>query len=447
MIAIQTNLKYKTVKIKDLLKMQDLKIPVYQRPYKWQEKNLVQLVNDIDLFKKKSAYRLGTMVIHHDSSELNIVDGQQRTISCILLFKAILQTIKISDPSLRNDLADIEKHLVSFQFDNPVSIKNIRENFNSIKRITAKLSEDFVRFFIHQCELIYFEIDHISEAFQFFDAQNARGKDLEPHDLLKAYHLREYSFKDEGHKLKDVAAWEEYQSDDLARLFSEYLFRIKSWTRGHSAHFFSKNEIYLFKGVNVDSIENYNYADSLRILHNFVDEYNSSYHRRIDLQKRAYPFQLDAPIINGRRFFEMISYYKLIFEETVTGIQQNSRLSEISKNIFKVIKEYPGWNRTGDTYVRTLFECALVFYVDKFGHHEINQAIEKIFAWSYKLRLQYYAIQFVSVDNYVLSENIFSDIKNSFSPHEALKRKVDYQFNMQREIIELQQILSSLYYI
>jgi len=447
MIATQTQLKYKTVKIKDLLKMQDLKIPVYQRPYKWQEKNVVQLVNDINLFKKKSAYRLGTMVIHHDSSELNIVDGQQRTISCVLLFKAILQTIKISDPSLRNDLADIEKHLVSFQFDNPVSIKNIRDNFNSIKRITAKLSEDFVRFFIDQCELIYFEIDHISEAFQFFDAQNARGKDLEPHDLLKAYHLREYSFKDEAHKLKDVAAWEEYQSDDLARLFSEYLFRIKSWTRGQSAHFFSKNEIYLFKGVNVDSIESYSYADSLRILHNFVDEYNSSYHRRIDLQKRAYPFQLDAPIINGRRFFEMISYYKLIFDETVIGIQQNSHLSEISKNIFKVIKEYPGWNRTGDTYVRTLFECALVFYVDKFGYYEINQAIEKIFAWSYKLRLQYYAIQFVSVDNYVLSENIFSDIKNSFSPQEALKRKVDYQFNMQREITELQQILSSLYYI
>lgn len=31
----------------------------------------------------------------------------------------------------------------------------------------------------------------ISEAFQFFDSQNARGKALYPHDLLKAYHLRE----------------------------------------------------------------------------------------------------------------------------------------------------------------------------------------------------------------------------------------------------------------
>ena len=32
-------------------------------------------------------------------------------------------------------------------------------------------------------------LQDISEAFQFFDSQNARGKDLEPHDLLKAYHL------------------------------------------------------------------------------------------------------------------------------------------------------------------------------------------------------------------------------------------------------------------
>jgi hypothetical protein len=29
------------------------------------------------------------------------------------------------------------------------------------------------------------------EAFQFFDSQNTRGKSLEPHDLLKSYHLRE----------------------------------------------------------------------------------------------------------------------------------------------------------------------------------------------------------------------------------------------------------------
>lgn len=43
------------------------------------------------------------------------------------------------------------------------------------------------------CELIVVITSDVSEAFQFFDSQNARGKALYPHDLLKAYHLREMS--------------------------------------------------------------------------------------------------------------------------------------------------------------------------------------------------------------------------------------------------------------
>ena len=43
----------------------------------------------------------------------------------------------------------------------------------------------------NRCELIVVITSDVSEAFQFFDSQNARGKALYPHDLLKAYHLRE----------------------------------------------------------------------------------------------------------------------------------------------------------------------------------------------------------------------------------------------------------------
>ena len=40
-------------------------------------------------------------------------------------------------------------------------------------------------------EVIVITVDKESEAFQLFDSQNSRGKALYPHDLLKAYHLRE----------------------------------------------------------------------------------------------------------------------------------------------------------------------------------------------------------------------------------------------------------------
>ncbi len=442
-------LRFKPITIQQLLQMQDLVIPVYQRPYKWKTDHMLQLIEDIDTFKRKSAYRLGTLVIHKEESEdeLNIVDGQQRTISCVLLFKAIQSTVTIEDPHLKRELNAIEKKLIDFKFNNKTSVYNIQQNYQEARRAVASCDEDFVRFFINHCELIYFEIGNISEAFQFFDSQNARGKDLDPHDLLKAFHLREYSEEDEKYKLDSVTVWEQYQTKDLAKLFSEYLFRIRSWSRSSSALFFDKSKIPLFKGVSLGKIGNYKYADALRILHHFTDEYNKSYHRQIDLGKKPYPFQLDAPIINGRRFFEMIGYYKEIFEIAAKNIQNDHVLNDMSKDILRAIRKYDGWTRIGDTFVRTLFECALVFYVDKFGHNQINQAIEKIFAWAYRLRFEYYAIQFVSVDNYVLQHNLFLDFKNSYSPREALSRSVDYNFRMQREIKPLKKILQNLYYL
>ena len=39
--------------------------------------------------------------------------------------------------------------------------------------------------------------ERLAEAFQLFDSQNNRGKSLEPHDLLKAYHLRQQDSEDE----------------------------------------------------------------------------------------------------------------------------------------------------------------------------------------------------------------------------------------------------------
>lgn len=39
-------------------------------------------------------------------------------------------------------------------------------------------------------EVVVLKVNEISEAFQLFDSQNTRGRALDPHDLLKAYHLR-----------------------------------------------------------------------------------------------------------------------------------------------------------------------------------------------------------------------------------------------------------------
>ena len=91
----------KIIKIKDFLCIKNLEIPEYQRPYKWQPKNVRQLIEDIIIHKDKSAYRIGTAVMYDDKYEnkeeseksIKIVDGQQRLITMSLISKA-LKSIK-----------------------------------------------------------------------------------------------------------------------------------------------------------------------------------------------------------------------------------------------------------------------------------------------------------------------------------------------------------------
>lgn len=70
-----------------------LKIPEYQRPYKWSARNVNQLLDDIEdaMARNKEVYRVGTLILHHDVKEdtWNIVDGQQRTITFFLILKCL----------------------------------------------------------------------------------------------------------------------------------------------------------------------------------------------------------------------------------------------------------------------------------------------------------------------------------------------------------------------
>ena len=321
--------------------------------------------------------------------------------------------------------------MVNPTFESEISKFNIHNNFLEISRIVSRsdFTEELIDFLLNRCEVVTFALNDVSEAFQFFDSQNARGKDLEPHDLLKAYHLREFSKSDEPLKASTVAHWENSNTDELATLFSQYLYRIRNWSKGNSARYFGKDDTPLFKGVNIDSVGHYPYVEQLRIAHHFVDHYNQQYERNVDGRTLDFPFHLDQIIINGRRFFEMATYYqdkisriKVASESESKNIENihelvgNTKLDGYAIEIMKTINGYKAMNRTGDSYVRIMFDCLLIYYIDKFGYVEISRAIEKIFIWAYSLRLKMQVVQLASIDNYVLEENLFKLIKEATRP-------------------------------
>lgn len=431
------------ISVSTLLQLADLTIPIYQRPYKWTARNINQLFQDIEKHKTKSAYRLGTIVFHQDDDDteaLNIVDGQQRTLTLVLAVFAIIEQRKgnLERQDLAEQLETLSEHLDDFMqrqhFESEISQLNLHQNYLEVKRLVSRheFTGHHIDFLLNKCEVVTFTLKDISEAFQFFDSQNARGRDLAPHDLLKAYHLREFSEQEESLKGVTVAGWEALESDELSALFAEYLYRIRHWALGHSARYFGKNDVGLFKGVNVDNIEHFPYVESLRITHHYVDEYNQQYHRKVDGQIKRFPFHLDQMIINGRRFFEMASHYQaqvslIVDAEHGSGPYfMRHKLKDNAQLILKTINgsheelKYPARTRTGDKYVRAIFDCALIFYIDKFGDAFLSSVIEKLFIWAYSLRIKQQVVQLATMDNHVISHNVFRIIKDAIMPSDVL---------------------------
>lgn len=83
-------------------------IPEYQRAYSWEIKQCDKLWQDIENFIDSGGsdpYFFGTIIINcqEDDTKLSLIDGQQRTITFILLFKALLLRIIQAIEETRKD--------------------------------------------------------------------------------------------------------------------------------------------------------------------------------------------------------------------------------------------------------------------------------------------------------------------------------------------------------
>lgn len=370
-------------------------IPPYQRPYKWGVKNVNQLITDVIAFCEKGTneYRLGTLVLHEQGEWLNIVDGQQRTITLMLLLNELR---KKYDNILKG--IPIDSFLKKSQFHEQTSRMHIRENINAIRYRLTEFKDEHVQFLIKNCMFVIVTLYDISEAFQFFDSQNARGKELEPHDLLKAFHLREIPQMTDSDK-HNITEWERLDTPKLANLFL-VLFRIKRWIEGYDGREFRSNNVDTFKGPKAGK-NILPYQRIYAMAECYTELYNADLSRRIDRQHMEYPHQIDQVTINGTLFFDMIRYYSE--KEAVVM----AMLKEHCPDIDYAINHYAERYRKGDLYTRNLFIAALLFYYDKFSEDGFGNAVPKIFAWAYSMRVKHYSVQLATMDNLARGHNSF----------------------------------------
>lgn len=405
------------------LPFNDFIIPPYQRPYKWTAKNVNQLISDIIAFRERKQYRLGTLVLHNNE----IVDGQQRIITLALLIRVMYEALK--DEKVKASYSDIDKKIKAFSnsdrvsFSNRYTLHNVIDNIHTIESRKTDLDQQLFDFLLTKCEFVVVRLNSISEAFQFFDSQNARGKDLAAHDLLKAYHLREISTL----SIEDSKNIDEWQSKPTAFLKDVFLtlFRAKRWSRGKWGRWFTKDHTDIFKGISLCDGKRYPFYQMEVIAHIFSSMYNQDPIRVIDRNHIEYPFNLDDQIINGGRFFDMIRHYMNLYEH-IRNYRETLPNGSRAKEILNMITSYNGSGRTGDGYIREMFYTLLLYYVNRFGEEELDKVIPQFFIWAYKLRLQLSAVQLASVDNYATAwDSMFRYVYDAKTPYDIINVNIE----------------------
>lgn len=192
-------------------------IPIYQRPYSWEEKNIKDFLESIfDAFKEVNEEKckanvkpvfFGTIQLdlNKDDNTLDIVDGQQR-LTTFLLFLDLLQRNEIN-PKEYIDCSKVIKSEKLKEVLNDDNIKNTSSQYYENRKLLKKEVEHFEKEFkdknefytelknfvldnVYFVQLITEEMD-LSEVVSVFNTINTTGLDLNATDIFK---VRYYNY-------------------------------------------------------------------------------------------------------------------------------------------------------------------------------------------------------------------------------------------------------------
>lgn len=266
----------------ELLKWK-LRIPDYQRPYSWREKNIRDFLVDIDLWQKDTnkagiPYHLGTVILKEQKDKtFDVIDGQQR-----------LTTLAI--------LALVKNEQV-FELLNSAKTYYSEEEIQTLLRAREyiKSSECAINFEQIELSVVVLNKDQPEDqAYTFFSNSNSTGKHLSDYDLLKTHHLRYIANDIEATRFS--RRWHDLErSGKQNEVLQNMLFRLRKW---------SNNERFPLDANNRESRELFNHYKSLDPLRNFFSPTQT-------------PYRFNSLLSGGSEFFSYTEYYRKKYEEFI----------------------------------------------------------------------------------------------------------------------------------
>lgn len=179
-------------------------IPRYQRAYAWEDKEIIQLIDDINSIDTNSYYYIGSLVvskIKEKDHTYEVVDGQQRLTTLYLLFQYLVakdilegelgRTLSF-DCRVNSDYTLSHLQSILKGEEEKYDIERVEQSLiNGIKVIRQKFESEVIDFeyFVQKLQhviLYRVEVPENTDLNRYFEIMNTRGEQLEQHDILKA---------------------------------------------------------------------------------------------------------------------------------------------------------------------------------------------------------------------------------------------------------------------
>jgi len=395
----------KSISIKDLF-LKKLVIPEYQRPYVWTkteiEKLLFQFSEHIDREGEKPNFYLGSIVLHKDGDEYNIIDGQQR-----ITTMQILQLIK-------------NKQTFGITYDHPLTQQHIKDNYSFFKDKEFKL----IDFESINVTLVITESEDM--AYNFFETLNTGGKRLTGTDILKAHHLR--SIKQNQERNFHALNWENKQKNlDVVNRMLSKIRRMDFLNR--NAFVPNKfTEDSQWKNILTEDFADKAKKDCRDIGYSFVEIEENTHTITAD------KYAIRQPLNEGVNYIN----YLLSFTEDYNYLftNDNPKASEKYVRFNTEIINYID----GTVDLRYYYQLALLSFVDRFGRKNVLEFSLYLFRFIYSIRLnENTRVYEATVRNFITEKLLLDRILNAFTYEEILSYIKNYKFQTTKDVSGVKQ--------
>ncbi|MCC5816121.1 MAG: DUF262 domain-containing protein [Leptospira sp.] len=347
-----------------------IKIPDYQRPYVWNAEKVETLIDDLQYHiehNSRQAYYMGSILFFCQNGEYEIIDGQQRLTSLLILDK-----IANNGQSILAKFSDN----VQFTFNSPISKKNIVDVKNFVKDYKTDWLQNHWNNILNDLAFSVIVTNRQDDAFSFFETQNNRGVKLGSADYLKSFHLRELR-EEEGKQVAFAKQWDANNTNQfLNYLFNQVIWRGRTW-KGSNVYYESQDDILQEFQKKTRDPEIINQVQIFPTIKNKIAhaiQYDENDGIMLDTSPIAlkshainYPFALRQPIEKGIGFFLYSEKYAEMYN-FLFGVE-NDKNTELAK--FRNFYEYVYVQSGMSEYLKSLYRLCVVMYYDKFESKNI----------------------------------------------------------------------------